>query len=232
MPTAAIIPAGGRGVRFGGEIKQFKPLGKAPLFIHTLTPFFQSKEIEEIILVVPQNNVNNIENTLSSLHNNKNVTVTSGGPHRQASVYEGLKKVSKSCNIVCIHDGVRPFISIELIESTIKGCLDFDGVIVAEKVTDTVKLVTHGRKVQKTLDRNKIWLAQTPQTFNKKELTKALLSAQRKNIIGTDEAMIMEEMGYSIGIIEGSNRNIKITTKEDWRYAESILSLTSSGKNP
>ena len=231
MPTAAIIPAGGRGVRFG-EIKQFKPLGKAPLFIHTLTPFFQSKEIEEIILVVPQNNVNNIQNTLSSLHNNKNVTVTSGGPHRQASVYEGLKKVSKSCNIVCIHDGVRPFISIELIESTIKGCLDFDGVIVAEKVTDTVKLVTHGLKVQKTLDRNKIWLAQTPQTFNKKELTKALLLAQRKNTIGTDEAMIMEEMGYSIGIVEGNNRNIKITTKEDWRYAESIMSLISSEKNP
>ena len=231
MPTAAIIPAAGRGVRFG-ETKQFKLLGKAPLFIHTLTPFFQSKEIEEIILVVPQNNVNNIQNTLSSLHKNKNVTVTSGGPHRQASVYEGLKKVSQSCNIVCIHDGVRPFVSIELIESTIKGCLDFDGVIVAEKVTDTVKLATHDLRVQKTLDRNKVWLAQTPQTFNKKELTKALLLAQRKNTIGTDEAMIMEEMGYSIGIIEGNNRNIKITTKEDWRYTESIMSLTSSEKNP
>jgi len=231
MPTAAIIPAAGRGVRFG-ETKQFNLLGKAPLFIHTLTPFLQSKEIEEIILVVPQNNVNNIKNTLSSLHKNKNVTVTSGGPQRQASVYEGLKKVSQSCNIVCIHDGARPFVSIELIESTIKGCLDFDGVIVAENVTDTVKLVTHGRRVQKTLDRNKIWLAQTPQTFNKKELTKALLLAQRKNTIVTDEAMIMEEMGYSIGIVEGNNRNIKITTKEDWIYAESIMSLTSSGKNP
>ena len=194
MPTAAIIPAAGSGIRFG-ETKQFKLLGKTPLFIHTLTPFLQSKKIEEIILVVPQDNVNNIKNTLSSL--DKNIIVISGGPHRQDSVYRGLKKVSQSCNKVCIHDGARPFVSIELIESTIKGCVNFDGVIVAENVTDTVKLVTHGRRVQKTLDRNKIWLAQTPQTFNKKELVNAFLSSRRKNIIGTDEAMIMEEMGYS-----------------------------------
>ncbi|HJM47205.1 MAG TPA: 2-C-methyl-D-erythritol 4-phosphate cytidylyltransferase [Candidatus Marinimicrobia bacterium] len=229
MPTAAIIPAAGSGIRFG-ETKQFKLLGKTPLFIHTLTPFLQSKKIEEIILVVPQDNVNNIKNTLSSL--DKNIIVISGGPHRQDSVYRGLKKVSQSCNKVCIHDGARPFVSIELIESTIKGCVNFDGVIVAENVTDTVKLVTHGRRVQKTLDRNKIWLAQTPQTFNKKELVNAFLSSRRKNIIGTDEAMIMEEMGYSIGIVEGSNQNIKITTKEDWRYAESIMSVPPSQKNP
>ena len=85
--------------------------------------------------------------------------------------------------------------------------------------------------MQKTLDRNKIWLAQTPQTFKKKELNKALLSAQKKNIVGTDEAMIMEEKGYSIGIVESSNRNIKITTKEDWRYAELLMKVPSSQKN-
>ena len=86
--------------------------------------------------------------------------------------------------------------------------------------------------MQKTLDRNKIWLAQTPQTFKKKELNKALLSAQKKNIVGTDEAMIMEKIGYSIGIIEGSNRNIKITNRKDWRQAEAIMSIISSRANP
>ena len=230
MSTAAIIPAAGYGARFG-EIKQFKLLGKTPLFIHTLTPFLKSKEIREIILVVPQNNLSIIKTTISSLHNDKNVIVVSGGRHRQDSVHEGLKKVSKSCNIVCIHDGARPFVSIELIELTIRACVSFDGVVTAVKATDTVKLVTHGSRVQKTLDRNKVWLAQTPQTFKKKELNKALLSAQKKNIIGTDEAMIMEEMGYSIGIIEASNQNIKITTREDWRHAEVIMSFTSSGQN-
>ena len=230
MSTAAIIPAAGYGARFG-ETKQFKLLGKTPLFIHTLTPFLKSKEIREIILVVPQNNLSIIKTTISSLHNDKNVIVVSGGRHRQDSVHEGLKKVSKSCNIVCIHDGARPFVSTELIESTIRACVNFDGVVAAVKATDTVKIVTRGRRVQKTLDRNKIWLAQTPQTFKKKELNKALLSAQKKNIFGTDEAMIMEEMGYSIGIIKGSNLNIKITTREDLMYAEAIMSLKSSREN-
>ena len=230
MPTAAIIPAAGNGVRFG-ETKQFKLLGKTPLFIHTLTPFLQSKEIREIILVVPQNNLSITKKIISSLHNDKKVTVVPGGRHRQDSVYEGLKQVSQSCNIVCIHDGVRPFISTELIESTIRACVNFDGVVAAIKATDTVKLVTRDNIVQKTLDRNKIWLAQTPQTFKKKELNQALLTAQNKNIFGTDEAMLMEEMGYSIGIIEGSNRNIKITTREDWGHAKVIMSLISSGKN-
>ena len=159
MPTAAIIPAAGYGVRFG-ETKQFKLLGKTPLFIHTLTPFLQSKEIREIILVVPQNNLSIIEKTISSLHNDKNVIVISGGHHRQDSVYEGLKKVTQSCNIVCIHDGARPFVSIELIESTIQACVNFDGVVAAVKATDTLKLVTRGSRVKKTLDRNKVWLAQ------------------------------------------------------------------------
>ena len=83
---------------------------------------------------------------------------------------------------MCIHDGARPFVSTDLIESTIRACIIFDGAVAAVKATDTVKLVTRGSRVQKTLNRNKIWLAQTPQTFKKKELIKALLSAQKKNI--------------------------------------------------
>ena len=231
MPTAAIVPAAGYGIRFG-ETKQFKLLDKTPLFIHTLTPFLQSKDIREIILVVPRKSLSTIKKTISSFQNGKNVIAVSGGSNRQDSVYKGLKRVSQSCNIVCIHDGARPFVSVDLIESTILACVNFDGVVAAIKATDTVKLVTHGSRVQKTLDRNKIWLAQTPQTFKKKELNKALLSAQKKNIVGTDEAMIMEKIGYSIGIIEGSNRNIKITTRKDWRQAEAIMSIISSRANP
>ena len=230
MPTAAIIPAAGTGVRFG-EAKQFKLLEQKPLIFHTLSSFLQSKEIKEIVLVVSKDRLSITKKAMYSSLRKKNIKVVLGGRHRQDSVYEGLKAVSQSCNIVCIHDGARPFVSTELIESTIRACVNFDGVVAAIKATDTVKLVTHGSRVQKTLDRNKIWLAQTPQTFKKKELNKALLSAQKKNIFGTDEAMIMEEMGYSVGIIEASNRNIKITTREDWRHAEAIMSFTSSGQN-
>ena len=230
MPTAAIIPAAGTGVRFG-EAKQFKLLEQKPLIFHTLSSFLQSKEIKEIVLVVSQDRLSVTKKAMSSSLRKKNIKVVLGGRHRQDSVYEGLKAVSLSCIIVCIHDGARPFVSTELIESTIRACVNFDGVVAAVKATDTVKLVTHGGTVQKTLDRDKIWFAQTPQTFKKQELSQALLSAQKKNISGTDEAMIMEIMGYSIAIVEGSNQNIKITTREDWIHAKAILNSISLVEN-
>jgi len=230
MPTAAIIPAAGTGVRFG-EAKQFKLLEQKPLIFHTLSSFLQSKEIKEIVLVVSQDRLSVTKKAMSSSLRKKNIKVVLGGRHRQDSVYEGLKAVSQSCNIVCIHDGARPFVSTELIESTIRACKNFDGAVAAVKATDTVKLVTHGGTVQKTLDRDKIWFAQTPQTFKKQELSQALLSAQKKNISGTDEAMIMEIMGYSIAIVEGSNQNIKITTREDWIHAKAILNSISLVEN-
>ena len=230
MPTAAIIPAAGTGVRFG-EAKQFKLLEQKPLIFHTLSSFLQSKEIKEIVLVVSQDRLRVTKKAMSSSLRKKNIKVVLGGRHRQDSVYEGLKAVSQSCNIVCIHDGARPFVSTELIESTIRACKKFDGAVAAVKATDTVKLVTHGGTVQKTLDRDKIWFAQTPQTFKKQELSQALLSAQKKNISGTDEAMIMEIMGYSIAIVEGSNQNIKITTREDWIHAKAILNSISLVEN-
>ena len=131
MPTAAIIPASGIGVRFG-EAKQFKLLGNKPLLIHTLSPFLQSKEIKEIVIVVSSDKLSITKKTISSLPKKTNIKLVSGGPHRQDSVYEGLKAVSDLCGLVCIHDGVRPFLSTELIESTIKACEKFDGAVAAE----------------------------------------------------------------------------------------------------
>jgi len=221
MPTAAIIPAAGIGVRFG-ETKQFKLLGNKPLLIHTLTPFLQSEEIKEIVIVVSRDKLSITKKTISSLVEKVNIKLVSGGSHRQDSVCEGLKAVSDLCNLVCIHDGVRPFVSTELIESTIKACEKFDGAVAAVKSTDTVKLVT-GNTVQKTVNRDQIWFAQTPQTFNKQKLDKAFLFAQQNNFYGTDESMIMEKMGYSIATVKGSNQNIKITTQTDWIHATAIM---------
>ncbi|MDP6684501.1 MAG: 2-C-methyl-D-erythritol 4-phosphate cytidylyltransferase [Candidatus Marinimicrobia bacterium] len=230
MPTAAIIPAAGIGVRFGEE-KQFKLLGNEPLLIHTLTPFLQSKEINEIIIVVSREKLSKTEKTISSLDNKSDIKLVTGGLHRQDSVYKGLKAVSDFCNLVCIHDGARPFVSIELIESTIKACEKFDGAVAAVKSTDTVKLVK-GNAVQKTVNRDQIWFAQTPQTFNKQKLEKAFLSARKNNFFGTDESMLMEKMGYSIATVNGNNQNIKITTPEDWIHATSILNTKISSEKP
>jgi len=221
MPTAAIIPAAGSGLRFG-EQKQFKLLEKKPLLLHSIEPFIQSNEIQEIVVVVPSKMVKESKRTISNYFGIE-IRVISGGEHRQISVYNGLKAVSKDCNLVCVHDGARPFVTTKLIESTIHATKKFDGVIAAVKATDTVKQSSNNT-VQATLNRDIVWLAQTPQVFDKNMLKKALSSLNEKNDLETDEAMTMEKMGYSIGIVEGSRFNIKITTQEDWIFAEAIIS--------
>jgi len=225
MPTAAIIPAAGFGLRFG-EPKQFKLLGDKPLLLHSVEPFIFSNKIKEIVMVVPSAMVEE-SNKIISRYSEKEVKVIPGGNHRQTSVFNGLKIVSKACDLVCIHDGARPFVSTKLIESTISASKQFDGVITAIKTTDTVK-ESSGNIVHATLNREKIWLTQTPQTFNKKKLKEALSSLEGKNSSETDEAMTMEKKGYSIGIIEGNKFNIKITTPEDWVLAEAIVNLKHS----
>jgi len=220
MPTAAIIPAAGSGLRFG-EQKQFKLLEKKPLLLHSIEPFIQSNEIQEIVVVVPSKMVKESKRTISNYFG-IGIRVISGGEHRQISVYNGLKAVSKDCNLVCVHDGARPFVTTKLIESTIHATKKFDGVIAAVKATDTVKQSSNNT-VQATLNRDIVWLAQTPQVFDKNMLKKALSSSNEKNDLETDEAMTMEKMGYSIGIVEGSRFNIKITTQEDWVFAEAII---------
>ncbi len=220
MPTAAIIPAAGSGLRFG-EQKQFKLLEKKPLLVHSIEPFVHSSKIQETVVVVPSETVKESKRIISSYFGLE-VRVVSGGKHRQMSVYNGLKTVSKDCDLVCVHDGARPFVTTRLIESTINATRQFDGVITAVKATDTVKQSSNNT-VQTTLNRDIIWLAQTPQVFDKNKLEKALSSLSENNNLETDEAMTMEKMGYSIGIVEGSRYNIKITTQEDWIFAEAII---------
>ena len=220
MPTAAIIPAAGSGLRFG-EQKQFKLLGNKPVLLHSIEPFIQSNKIQEIVVVVPSKMMEESKRIVSNYFGS-GIKVISGGEDRQKSVYNGLKTVSKVCDLVCVHDGVRPFVTTKLIESAIHATKQFDGVITAVKATDTVKQGTDNT-VQATLNRDMVWLAQTPQVFDKNMLEKALSSLNEKNKLETDESMTMEKMGYSIGIVEGNKFNIKITTQEDWMFAEAII---------
>jgi len=222
MPVAAIIPAAGIGKRFG-EIKQFKTLNGTPLFFYALRVFYHVQRIQEIILVVPEENVVEIEKRISSESlKKKQVKIIAGGNYRQESVNKGLKAVSEQCDTICIHDGARPFVTPDLINSTIDACQKFDGAIAAVKATDTIKY-SKDEFVEKTIDRDKIWLVQTPQTFRKNKLKHALNWAMKNQLKFTDESSILEKTGCSIAIVEGSRKNFKITEQEDWLYAETIV---------
>jgi len=220
MKITAIIPAAGAGERFG-EKKQLKLLNGRPLIFHTIQPFINSELINEIIVVVPKENVNQVGREFKSTLTSKKIEVISGGKTRQQSVNNGLKMSNKESELICIHDGVRPFLTVTLIKKVIKAAIGHDGAILATPSSDTIKRVL-GNQILETLPREEIWRAQTPQVFLKSALEEAIEIAIDENLEGTDEASILEKIGYQIGFIEGSSLNIKITTKEDWIFAKAI----------
>ena len=220
MKITAIIPAAGDGERFG-EKKQLKLLNGRPLIFHTIQPFVKSELINEIIVVVPKDNVNQLSRDFKSTITSKKIEVVEGGETRQQSVYNGLRISDEESKLICVHDGVRPFLTLALIEKVIKASMEHDGAILAAPSTDTIKKVM-GDQILETLPRETIWRAQTPQVFSKPALKEAIQIAVDEKLEGTDEASILEKIGYQIGFVEGSSLNIKITTKEDWIFAKAI----------
>ena len=218
LKVSAIIPAAGAGSRFGGK-KQFKNLNGEPLWAHTLKPFTELSLIDEIIFVIEEGLINTIKETkcFKRFLKKKEIKITKGGPRRTDSVLNGIQGSKKINDIVCIHDVARPFVKKSLINKTIEACKDFDGAILAIPTVDTVKNVEN-EIIKQTLDRSKIWMAQTPQTFHKE----CLLKAYSENVDAdvTDESTLMELSGFSIKIIYGDNDNFKITNKTDWSLAK------------
>ena len=220
MKVSAIIPAAGSGERFGEE-KQFKLLSGRPLFFHTLKLFLQSDYIDEIIVAVPSANVDSTNRDVLSMSAGKPVKVVAGGTRRQDSVKNGIDVSDSDSTLVCVHDAARPFVTEDLIQRSISACKFVDGAVVGIPSKDTVKFSENGL-VKETLDREKIWLAQTPQCFHKNKLLQALYYAETENLTGTDESALMEAMGFSIKLVEGDSNNFKITTKDDWIRAEIV----------
>ena len=193
------------------------------LFV-TIKPFLESELISEIVLVLAKEDCDIYRSKISSINSPKPVTIVSGGEKRQESVYNGLLSADESSELICIHDAVRPFIDKNLIYKTFKAIDNHDGVITALPSTDTIKEVIKDQ-VRATLPREKIWRAQTPQLFYRSPLLEGLELAIKENINGTDEASLLERIGYQIGYVKGSPFNIKITTKEDWTFAKSIFTF-------
>lgn len=227
MKVSAIIPAAGSGERFGEE-KQFKLLSGRPLFFHTLKLFLQSDYIDEIIVAVPSANVDSTHRDVLSMSAGKPVKVVAGGTRRQDSVKNGIDVSDSDSTLVCIHDAARPFVTEDLIQRSISACEFADGAVVGIPSKDTVKFSENGL-VKETLDREKIWLAQTPQCFHKNKLLQALDHAETENLTGTDESALMEAMGFSIKLVEGDSNNFKITTKDDWIRAEIVAVRQAQG---
>ncbi len=221
MMVSVIIPSAGSGKRFG-ELKQFKLLDGKPLLFITIKPFLEINEVAEVIIVVPIDKISFVEKYKKELHNGKKIRVTQGGLERHASIRNGLKIINEKTGLICIHDAARPFISKKLILDCFKKCEEYDGAILGVKSSDTVKY-SRDIIIEKTIDREKIWLAQTPQVFQKSKLIKAIKEASKDKVKVTDESILMERMGYSICLIEGQTSNFKVTYNRDWKLAKFLI---------
>jgi len=224
MNVRAIIAAGGRGERMGGDLpKQFIQIKKKPVLAYTLENFEKCKLIDEIILVVPEEYVGLCSYKVVDVFNFRKIRkIISGGKERQDSVYKALLSLPGNTDIVTIHDGVRPFISTEKIVKSIEMCQNDKAVILALPINETVKRV-EDKFVITTLDREKLWVAQTPQTFEYKLILEAYKKAMQDGFIGTDDSSLVEWIGFKVKVLEGEYENIKITTPEDLVLAERIL---------
>lgn len=221
--NSAIIVAAGSGTRFGSKIpKQFlKILGK-PLVIHTLERFQSCSAIDEIILVLSAQETANFSKTIEKYELKKLVKIVSGGNTRAESVLNGLSAIdSQKCKIVTVHDGARPLVSVDEITGTIKKAEETGAACLVVSVTDTIKEVTKG-KIIKTIDRNSLRRALTPQCF-RYEILKRAFAENEIDENATDECFLVEKLGYEIAVVEGSSQNIKITCPEDFVFAENLL---------
>ena len=220
MVKSAIITAAGSGRRFG-EAKQFKKLHGKPLYEYSLDIFIKSKLFDEVILVIPNNNQEKLQKEIKSKYGSQ-VNLVIGGPDRQDSVKNAIQNSNPKVDLVVIHDAARPFITKTLIEKCISACEKSDGAIIAMQPHDTIKF-SKDNIVEKTIDRSNIWMAQTPQAFNKQKILEAYSYREFDDLIITDESSLMEKLGYKIIIVPGDGKNFKITTLDDWKRAEAEL---------
>jgi len=223
--VTALVPAAGMGKRMGKAVaKQFLPLGDMPMLAHTLLTIQRSSEIDEIIPILSEEDMEScLKNIIEAYHITKVRTLVVGGKERQDSVYNGLRKTDKDTAVIVVHDGVRPFVTTELLRECVEAARKGESVAAGVPLKDTVKEVDDKGIVRQTLERSRIWAIQTPQAFPAKVLRKAYDASYKKKEYGTDDATLVERMGGKIRVIMGSYDNIKITTPEDLILAEEIL---------
>lgn len=205
--------------------KQFLSLGGQPLILHSLRVLQASSAIHEIILAVPQNEMDYCLKEIVAKHHFTKVTkVVPGGAERQDSVRHALEAVHDDVDVVLVHDAVRPFLTKRMIEEVVSKACAKGAAIIALPMKDTVKQVTPDHVIERTVDRTGLWLAQTPQAFRRDWLLSAHRKAHGEGVRATDDAYLMEWCGYPVSVVEGSGENIKVTRPEDMAIGEAILS--------
>ena len=218
MNFAAIIVAGGKGKRFGSkEPKQFLFLNKKPMFLWSIIAFKKIKQCKQIILVVPEGKVKQMQK-YKSLYK---IDIVCGGKERYNSVQNGLKCIKDNIDIIAIHDGARPLITSKIIKNVLTCAVKYGAAIAACHAKDSIKFSKDSKNIIKSIDRNNIWQAQTPQIF-KTEILKKVYSKKIPKTV-TDDSQLVEKSGKKVILIDAGYENFKVTQPIDFKLAEFIL---------
>ena len=223
LRVAAIVPAAGSGKRLALKTKKpFVLLKGKPIIAHTLKALESCRAIDAIIVASEKSCIKRFAKLVKKYRFEKVSDIVIGGKTRFESVRNCLARIGPSFDIVIVHDGARPFIDGATIEASIKLASQHGACVVAMPENDTVKFVDSRLFIKKTLDRSRLYRAQTPQAFRYALINKAYAFKGKAKI--TDDASLVEHLGKKVKILTGHCRNIKITTKEDVRIAEALLS--------
>lgn len=225
--TIGILPAAGQGRRFGAA-KQFLELDGLPLLVHAARALERAPSIDAWVVAVPPGDEERVESLIRRHGLKKALRVVAGGGERSDSVRLALAAAPAEAELAVIHDAARPFASPELFERVIEAAREEGAAIAALPCTDTVKEAEAGR-VLRTLDRNRIWLAQTPQAFRIEWLRQAYERPGAS--LHTDEASLLEAAGREVRLVEGERGNFKVTEREDWERAEAASRMAGKGES-
>ena len=217
--VAVLIPAGGTGSRLGGQHKQYRRLGDASVLVHTLRVFDQHPDVAHLVVAVPAETRESLLVELGRSGLTKLTAVVAGGQSRCESVRAALTATPPEADILLVHDAVRPFVNARDIRAVVQGVRRSGAAALGIAATDTMRYGIDGR-FGETVSRKRLYRMQTPQGFRRDWFERAHHLARERRLSATDDVEIVMHLGHAVEIIAGSWRNLKITTPEDWEFAQ------------
>lgn len=223
--VGVVIVAGGSGSRVGGnELKQFRWVGGKPMLLHSVQAFQQRKDVAMVVCVLPKAFVGDPPPWLFQCDIDR-LLISVGGRERTESVANGLEDLPDEVSIVLVHDAARPFVSPDMIDRVVAEARCGRGAVAALPVVDTIKEVDDAGRIVRTVDRTRLWRAQTPQGFPREALERAYAQARAENLTTTDDAGLFERLGLPVTVVRGSERAMKITGEEDFARADALFAV-------
>jgi 2-C-methyl-D-erythritol 4-phosphate cytidylyltransferase len=223
--VGVVIVAAGTGTRTGStELKQFRWIAGKPMLLHSVQAFHAREDVAMVVCVLPRSHAADPPPWLFQCDVER-LLVSLGGAERGDSVFAGLADVPDECRIVVVHDAARPFIDDDTITRVVAAARDGYGAVAALPMVDTLKEADADGRVSRTVDRSRLWRAQTPQAFPRAMLIDAYRAARAERIAATDCAALCERLGMPVRLVAGSERAMKITTPDDFARAEALAPI-------